>query len=98
MTTKLYCPGCDKQCGDAKLLDDIDVVHVTMFKERRRGQYSGLTVHLTQGRTLRLSDPDGWPLDWRCEQCRTTTVRLTAGQARRVGHVERLRAGSMPDD
>jgi hypothetical protein len=96
VTTTLYCPRCRKPCGDAKLLD-VDVVHVTTSNQRRRGPYSGLTVHVTRGRTLGLSDPAGWPLLWRCEQCRDTTVQLTADQARRVGYAKRLVVDSMPD-
>jgi hypothetical protein len=94
--TTLYCPRCRKRRGDAKLRD-VDVVHVSVVVQRRRGAYSGRTVHLTRGRTLRLDDPDGWPLDWRCEQCHDTTVRLTSDRARRVGHAKRLVVDSMPD-
>ena len=97
MTTTLYCPCCRKRCGDAKLLD-VDVIHLSVVVKRQRGAYSGRTVHVTQGRTLRLDEPDGWPLVWRCERCHDTTVRLTADRARTVGHVKWLVADSMPTD
>jgi hypothetical protein len=97
VTTKLYCPRCSECCGEAKLLDDPDVVHVSFVVGKRRGEYSGLTVHVTQGRTLRLDEPDGWPLDWRCGQCRAT-VRLTVDRGRRVGREEWIVTCSMPSD
>ena len=89
--TALYCPGCGKRCGSAELLaDDADLVHVTTSNQRRRGQYSGLDVHVTRGQTLRLSDPDGWPLTWRCEKCRTVDVQLDQQAARAVGVKARI--------
>ena len=91
MRTALYCPGCRKRCGSAELLaDGADLVHVTTSNQRRLGQYSGLDVHVTRGQTLRLSDPDGWPLTWRCEQCRTVDVQLDQEAARAVGGKARI--------
>jgi hypothetical protein len=87
VTTTLYCPGCRKRCGDAKLLD-VDVVHVTTSNVVRRGR-SGLPVHVTRGRTLRLSDPDGWPLRWRCGEC-DDVVQLGPDTAVRIGSAPRI--------
>jgi hypothetical protein len=69
--TALECRGCGGRCGSAELPvpGDADVVHVTTSNVVRRGQQSGLPIHVTQGRTLRLSEPDGWPRRWRCGEC-----------------------------
>jgi hypothetical protein len=89
--TALYCPGCRKCCGSAETLaDDADVVHVTTSNVVRRGGQSGLPIHVTRGRTLRLSDPEGWPLEWRCEQCQTVTVQFGRHAARAVGAEARI--------
>ena len=73
--TALYCPACGRRCGSAEVLPDSggDLVHITTYNVKRRGSLPGLPVHVTRGRTLRLSDPNGWPLTWRCEVCRDAT-------------------------
>jgi hypothetical protein len=97
--TTLYCTGCGKRCGSAETLaGDADLVHVTTYNVKRRGSLYGLPVHVTRGQTLRLSDPEGWPLTWRCEECRTTVVRLDREAARAVGIQKNLGLGSMPVD
>jgi hypothetical protein len=89
--TVLKCPGCGQSCGSAeRFADDTDLVHITTSNQRRRGQYSGLDVHVTRGQTLRLSDPDGWPLMWRCEACRTTVVQFDRRAAHGVGTKARI--------
>ena len=94
--TALYCGNCGKPCGSAVLLaEDRDLVHVTTSNQVRRGQ-SGLRMHVTRGQTLRLSDPEGWPLTWRCEKC-GTAVELDRDTARQVGSVPRI-VVSMPID
>ena len=87
MRTALKCPSCGKTCGSAeRLADDTDLVHITTSNQRRRGQYSGLYVHVTRAQTLRLSDPaEVWPLMWRCEACRTTVVQFDRRAAHGVG-------------
>jgi hypothetical protein len=96
--TALLCHGCGKRCGSAALLaEDRDLVHVTTYNVKRPGSLPGVPVHVTRGQTLRLSDPDGWPLTWRCEQCRTATVELDRDTARQVGSVPRI-VVSMPID
>jgi hypothetical protein len=96
--TALHCPGCGKRCGSAqRLAADADVIHVTTFTGKRPGSLPGMPVHGTRGRTLRLSDPDGWPLTWRCVECWTTVVHLERHKAARaVGVMTRLGLGSMP--
>jgi hypothetical protein len=90
LRTALYCPGCGKRCGSAELVaDELDVVHVTTSNQRRRGVHSGLDVHVTRGQTVRLDDSDGWPLTWRCDNCREV-VRLDHAAARAVGVKPRL--------
>jgi hypothetical protein len=97
--TALYCPGCGKRCGSAQTIaDDADLIHITTYNVKRPGSLPGVPVHVTRGQTLRLSDPDGWPLTWRCEECRTTVVRLDREAARTVGTQKHLGLGSMPVD
>ena len=90
--TALYCPGCRKRCGSAEILaDDADLVHITTSNQRQRGPI-GLDVHVTRGQTLRLSDPDGWPLTWRCEECRVAGVQFDRQAAHDVGVKARIQA------
>lgn len=90
MRTALVCRGRDHRCGSAELLaGDADVVHVTTSNVVRRGRRSGLPVHVIQGRTLRLSDPDGWPLRWRCGEC-GDVVQLGRDTAGRIGSARRI--------
>ena len=98
--TALYCPACGRRCGSAEVLPDSggDLVHITTYNVKRRGSLPGLPVHVTRGRTLRLSDPNGWPLTWRCEECRDATVQLTRAQARRVGSVKHIPARLASDN
>ena len=98
MRTALYCPGCGKRCGTAELLaDDADLIHITTSNVKRPGSLPGVPVHVTRGQTLRLSAPDGFPLTWRCEECRTAIVALDRDAARQVGSVRQI-AVSMPID
>jgi hypothetical protein len=84
--TALYCPGCRKRCGSAEILaGDADLIHVTTSNRRRRGSRSRLDVHVTRGQTLRLSDPDGWPLSWRCDACLVADIQFDRQAARGVG-------------
>jgi hypothetical protein len=89
--TALYCPGCGERCGSAEpLAHDADLVHVTMYKGKRPGSLPRTPVHVTRGQTLRLSDPDGWPLTWRCEECRIVVVEFDRQAARAVGTKARI--------
>jgi hypothetical protein len=75
-----------------------DLVHITTYNVKRPGHLPGLPVHVTRGRTLRLSDPDGWPLTWRCEECRNTIAQLTRDQARHAGRVKRIILARLASD
>jgi hypothetical protein len=96
--TALLCPGCGKRCGSAeRLADDHDVIHITFYNVKRPGTLPEVPVHVTRGRTLRLSEADGWPFTWRCEECRTAIVELDRDAARQVGSVRQF-VVSMPID